>query len=457
MKSISLSALLILSIVLLKANAKTQTQTQFSNDMKEEYFDQILDHFNKQDTRTFQQHFWITDYYYKPGCPIFLYICGQKDCPIDIDENEFLLEEVRKFNGLYIALEHRYYGFSQPFDDLKTVNLAYLTVEQAFEDIAYFINWFKENPPVPIQTAPWITIGKGYGGTLAAWSRAKYPDLIVSSWASSSPVVTSPTVANYDENVHHVYNTTENACSYLLQQVFNYFEYQLYNTTFIEQKAFKALFGKDALRLTQEEMLFYFAEIYSYLEEEGRAAIECSYLMEYSDFKTVIFRVIAVMSDFSPRPYSSYYLSNPSLDWSSGIYRGLGRQQFYQSCTQLGWFKLPSKDPNYGIRSQRLTLDFYKKLCKESFGIEFNPTPDSLNKEFGDFDINAVNLIIVTGIEDPWLGLNLLKNKGDYESILIDCQGCSKGREIGLIKSKEDHHVIKARAKVHDFLVRVLL
>lgn len=41
-------------------------------------------------------------------------------------------------------------------------------------------SWFVFNRP------QWVVVGGGYAGTLAAWFKAKYPDMAVAAWASSA-------------------------------------------------------------------------------------------------------------------------------------------------------------------------------------------------------------------------------------------------------------------------------
>ncbi len=84
----------------------------------------------------------------------------------------------RKYNGLAIMWEHRFYGESLPFPVDNRSGLAlngydaykYLTNEQALEDTVYFAQNFK--PPTmqqywsalsPSQT-PWVFIGGSYPG-----------------------------------------------------------------------------------------------------------------------------------------------------------------------------------------------------------------------------------------------------------------------------------------------------
>ena len=99
-----------------------------------------------------------------------------------------------------IALEHRFYGESQPTKDMSPSNLRYLTSSQALADLARFREYINDwvpgddasSPPVKLPAsplnAPWITFGGSYPGDLAAWFKLKYPSLTVGSVSSSAPV-----------------------------------------------------------------------------------------------------------------------------------------------------------------------------------------------------------------------------------------------------------------------------
>ena len=97
-----------------------------------------------------------------------------------------MLAWARKFNATVYALEHRFYGFSQPKRSTATRYLKWLTVEQALADTANFIQsvnaWNNYTNP------KWVAFGGSYAGNLAAWFRLKYPDLTVGAVASSAPV-----------------------------------------------------------------------------------------------------------------------------------------------------------------------------------------------------------------------------------------------------------------------------
>lgn len=93
----------------------------------------------------------------------------------------------RKYNGVAVLWEHRFYGKSLPFEVDNTTGYAsaghsaykYLTNEQALQDTVYFAQNFK--PPMlrqywkslePSRT-PWVFIGGSYPGTCLfdTWQR----------------------------------------------------------------------------------------------------------------------------------------------------------------------------------------------------------------------------------------------------------------------------------------------
>lgn len=93
----------------------------------------------------------------------------------------------QKHGALLIAIEHRFYGASQPngqngnsFNDLSL-----LSVDQALADFATVIDWFRQNYNV----SNVIVFGCSYIGSGAAWFRAKYPHVIAGAVASSPPVL----------------------------------------------------------------------------------------------------------------------------------------------------------------------------------------------------------------------------------------------------------------------------
>jgi hypothetical protein len=135
----------------------------------------------------------MSNFYNPLNGPIFLYICGEGPCKGIPSNHTFVAHLCAKFQGMAIALEHRFYGESMPFGKndhtYSLENLKYLTVEQGLRDIAHFIGWAKSKNIQGISDAnPWITVGGSYAGAVSAWFRYLYPHLTIGALASSAVV-----------------------------------------------------------------------------------------------------------------------------------------------------------------------------------------------------------------------------------------------------------------------------
>lgn len=69
------------------------------------------------------------------------------------------------------------------YRDSSFENLQYLNVDQCLADIALLIRAVRET--YNSSDSRIILSGSGYGGTLAAWARQRYPHLIYGVWSSS--------------------------------------------------------------------------------------------------------------------------------------------------------------------------------------------------------------------------------------------------------------------------------
>lgn len=79
---------------------------------------QRVDHFNPQDTRTWNQRIFSIDQFYQPGGPIYLFLGGIGDFIVDPDiisiEGLLLNDIVNQTNGIIYNIENRYFGQSIP-------------------------------------------------------------------------------------------------------------------------------------------------------------------------------------------------------------------------------------------------------------------------------------------------------------------------------------------------------
>lgn len=74
------------------------------------------------------------------------------------------------------------------FRSANTESLKLLTAQQALVDYADFIKYINDEHSLPSDTK-WIVFGSSYAGSLAAWLRTSFPDLVHAAVASSAPVL----------------------------------------------------------------------------------------------------------------------------------------------------------------------------------------------------------------------------------------------------------------------------
>jgi hypothetical protein len=175
-----------------------------------------------------------------PGFDPDVVVTGGAHCALAARLAQTLFEK-KKGGALLVALEHRFYGASQPTGDLTTESLRYLTSDQALADAARFVlevtevfglakseassgdetggdaSFFPSSPEKSPPTFPptkkalvsrashqrasfprVVAFGGSYPGMLAGWLRLKYPHLIVAAVASSAPVRASLDMPGYD-------------------------------------------------------------------------------------------------------------------------------------------------------------------------------------------------------------------------------------------------------------------
>lgn len=138
-----------------------------------DWFVQKQDHFNPQSNATWKQRYYDIDQYWDPATgPLFLYICGEGTCRQPAN-NSFVVNMAKEFKGRVLALEHRFYGMSQPTKDWSTESLRLLTPDQGLADLAQFATAKSAEFSAKhgIAHRRWIDVGGSYPGAMSAWFR----------------------------------------------------------------------------------------------------------------------------------------------------------------------------------------------------------------------------------------------------------------------------------------------
>jgi hypothetical protein len=189
------------------------------------FHDQIVNHFDDSDMRTYSQRYYQDDSFWAGpsggpsgedgigGSPIFV-VHGGEDA-IDGTLYPFVSQHLaQRFGALTICIEHRFYGTSQPVAGKKKHHHhnhhhhgdsgsglvsnedfeILLQRRQALADAARLIQHVKDKMGCGENSeyyCPVMTIGGSYPGENAALMRIVHPDVVDIGYASSAPFVLS--------------------------------------------------------------------------------------------------------------------------------------------------------------------------------------------------------------------------------------------------------------------------
>ncbi|KAH8689890.1 putative serine peptidase, family S28 [Talaromyces proteolyticus] len=202
------------SVLLNPVNFHQTIEKSVSISVTPEYVSIPIDHDNYT-LGTYQNRYWVSTKYYKPGGPVFVYDVGETSAESSArsmlsSDSTFVGSLLKDFGGIGIVWEHRYYGESLPMGpvDLDTPieNFKYLTNHQALFDIPHFASNFQRSDildeDLSPKGTPWVMLGGSYSGMRAAFTRNQFPDTIYAAYASSAPVQAKVDMGVYFEQVY---------------------------------------------------------------------------------------------------------------------------------------------------------------------------------------------------------------------------------------------------------------
>ena len=158
---------------------------------------------------------------------LIVYIGGESELDDSHITGGPVFELANATQSAIVALEHRFFGKSQPFNSTNSKYLKYLTVEQALEDLALFITDQRYLYCGEGNICDVLVVGGSYPGSLSSWFRLKYPHLANYSWSSSAPINVKLEFADYEilaiesfKKVSEVcYNNTKSIIDYFVDRV----------------------------------------------------------------------------------------------------------------------------------------------------------------------------------------------------------------------------------------------
>jgi len=395
--------------------------------ISEKWFTQQLDHFNWQDKRTWQQRYFVNDDSYTKGGPIFVQIGGEGA----ISEGYVTFFEytnyAKTYGALVVAVEHRFYGKSQPLPNLSTSNLRYLSSQQALADADTFIAWLKDT----YGSKKVITFGGSYPGNLAAWFRLKYPHMTLGSIASSAPVRAELDFYQYLDVVDKsLANITGEECDQRIQQASSIIQSMLKTTA--GTRKLESLFnicqplnGEKDIATFISNLMGNFMGTVQYDNEGGPVTIIT--ICQIMENKTMdALAAYVTVSNLFLGLYGqkcldcSYADAVAQLNDLTQYTTGVGvRQWTYQTCVEFGYFQTTDSDKQpFG---DLVPLSYYTDLCKVAYGFDWLPEINETNNFYGgQHPTGSTRIVFVNGSLDPWHALGVIKSlSGTLTAIFI--------------------------------------
>lgn len=384
--------------------------------MTDQNFDQKIDHFSNSDQRTFKQRYFVDSSLVKgdpASAPVIYYFCGEGTC--EGATGTPLVDAIaQKYGAHRVALEHRYYGYSQPFTTLTPANMRYLSMEQAIEDLANFEHFAQEQLGL---RGKWISVGGSYSGELSAFYRLKHPELVVGSLASSAPVLSKD---NFEEYDHYVAEVAGPECLKAIQLTVADVESKL-KASSSSAKAVKKLFNSDMI-VDNVDFLYVLADM-------AAIAIQYGYQKQFCDQITAGSKSGQLTESYAK--VGTQLLSNFGITALQDSFQGaesikpedyLGwagmRSWMYQSCTEFGYYQVAYSNPAEASRSSSITLQYHNNVCKRLFGLMTPVNVNQTNRTFYNnlFGAGVKNIFFTNGSNDPWSNLSITEKNPNAES-----------------------------------------
>ncbi|TDG53132.1 hypothetical protein AWZ03_000675 [Drosophila navojoa] len=452
---------------------------QRSLSVEDLWFEQRLNHFKPDDTRTWQQRYFVNDAFYRNDsqAPVFLMIGGEGEATKNWMREGAWIHYAEHFGALCIQLEHRFYGKSHPTSDLSNSNLAYLSSEQALADLANFVSAMKRQYNMA-DSQKWIAFGGSYPGSLAAWAREKYPHLIDGAISSSGPLLAQVDFSQYFEVVKASLASYKPECVEAVSRGFAQVEILLKHM--IGQRNLDEKFKTCTPLKDSIENKLDIANLFENIASNFAGVVQ--YNKDNSPHaKITIDQVCDVMLNTTMGPpvtrlgavndlllkqsktncldykYDKMIAEMKNVSWDSEVAKGM-RQWTYQTCTEFGFYQTSeNKSDTFG---DRFGIDFFIRQCMDIFSDRMNDkfleqAVAQTNKYYGALKPGTTNVLYVHGSIDPWhaLGLYVSTNSNTPAIYIEGTAHCANMYEPA---NCDPPQLKEARNKILKYLAKLL-
>uniref|UniRef100_A0A1B0GB71 Prolylcarboxypeptidase n=1 Tax=Glossina morsitans morsitans TaxID=37546 RepID=A0A1B0GB71_GLOMM len=384
---------------------------------------QRLDHFDENETRTWNMRYMANGEFFEEGGPMFVYVGGEWSISPGYISGGHVYDMAKEHHGYLFYTEHRYYGASHPLPDLSTENLKYLNVKQALADLAHFIRTMRQEIP-GMENSKAILTGGSYSATMVTWFKKLYPDLVAGSWASSAPLYAKVDFWEYKEvmrdSIRLAYGEE---CNTRIRNGIETLETMFEEKRAAEVKAMLHLCDNfdetndlDVWSLFGEISDTFAGVVQTHDGDDIQQA--CKTIMDGADDVTgLITYVLKKWGDPGTCNDLTYNAFLTSLKETA--YNGAMRQWMYQTCNEFGWYQTSSsKEQPFG---SKFPLPFYTTLCADAYSSNFTEKfikqqVDKTNDFFEGLELKVDNVYMTHGELDPWRAMGL--QEGEQTTII---------------------------------------
>ncbi|CEP18850.1 hypothetical protein [Parasitella parasitica] len=388
-----------------------------------------LDHFSSNDPNiTFKNRYWVNTDYYKPNGPIFFTNAGEAavdDASYAIF-NSTIAQLAQRLGGIFIYMEHRFYGSSGP---------------DALADMAYLLNNIKFSsklnvPPVPNTKV--IVYGCSYSGSLAAWMKEKYSDIVFASVASSAPVQAQ---FNFYQYFDPIIRYAPASCINSIRNVISNIDSILFGNNTNQVNALKKLFNAEELYDDDFASLLSnpLSEYWQYgitSDKNNFEDVICNVVFDPTSNSTSEQDLLAFAAFVKSFTSTTLCPDNQTLSSCIGSHNvtdiEIQKQKdpstmswLWQTCLQFGYFQVSAPHGEPTIVSRKLTTDLFERICQLYFpemNVPQQPGVNQVNKEYQGWNINLENTLWIDGEWDSWRELSVHSsqiNRQVQNSIII--------------------------------------
>ncbi|KAG1734459.1 peptidase S28 [Suillus paluster] len=397
------------------------------------YFDQLIDH-NDPGLGTFQQRYWMNWEFYEPGGPIILMTPGEDDASSGYQSfvtnytiNGLIAQQQK---GAVVIIEHRFFGESNPYDNLTSQSLALLTIQQAIDDLVYFATTADLPMPggdaVKPGQAPWVLVGGSYSGALTSWTMVNKPGIFWAGYASSAVV---ETITDYYAYFTPIRDYMPRNCSSDVEAVIAHLDrmYVVNDTAGIQ--TLKEAFGLGGLVHVDD---FAYALQYNLFEwqalqphaDPGTLFFDFCDALEVKDGVNAgpegwgLENAIYSWGKFWNTTYYNHVCNDRDAETCIGTYNtsqsywtnvtvdNADRSWTWMVCNQIGFYQVGPPEGQPAIVSHILQPIYDERQCVNMFPQAFasppEPTIAKTNRMYDGWDVDIPRLFFANGLRDPW-------------------------------------------------------